>query len=109
MIKHSINCKTSIEINESYEGETLEQKIERIVENNEPITDGAPIIYTDRKEGVLPEYNIRTDRWDVAQNAMDYVSASMIAKRDDFLKSNETEPGTGVNTSNTGGDPVNLE
>ena len=39
---------------EIYEGETIEQKVNRIVNNNEPITDGAPIIFTERKDGVLP-------------------------------------------------------
>ena len=28
---------------EIYEGETIEQKVNRIVNNNEPITDGAPL------------------------------------------------------------------
>ena len=44
--------------------------------------DGAPIIYTDREQGVLPAYNIRTDRWDIAENAMDKVNAAKMAKRD---------------------------
>ena len=38
----------------------IEEKVRRIVNNNEPITDGAPIIFTEKKDGVLPEYNIRT-------------------------------------------------
>ena len=46
---------------EIYEGETIEQKVNSIVNNNEPITDGSPIIFTERKDGVLPEYDIRTD------------------------------------------------
>ena len=29
------------------EGETIETKVARIVQNKEPITDGAPMIYTD--------------------------------------------------------------
>ncbi len=67
---------------EQLEGEPLEHKIERIVNNNEPITDGAPIIYTDRKDGVQPAYNIRTDRWEVATDAMDKVHKSKVAKRE---------------------------
>ena len=46
---------------ELQEGETMEQKVAKLVENNEPITDGAPIIYTEKKDGVLPQYDIRTD------------------------------------------------
>lgn len=56
------------------EGEPIEQKIRRILDEKEPITDGAPIIYTEKKDGVRPEFNIRTDKWDIAIQAMDKVS-----------------------------------
>lgn len=69
-----------IQVNESYEGERIEQKVERFVNGGEAITDGAPLIYTERKDGVLPEYNIRTDRFDVGLEAMDYVTKSERAK-----------------------------
>ena len=65
---------------EFQEGERIEIKVARIVENNEPISDGAPIIYTKREDGVLPAYDIRTDRWEVAQQAMDAVNQANIAK-----------------------------
>ena len=35
------------------EGETIETKVARIVQNKEPITDGAPMIYTEKEQGVL--------------------------------------------------------
>ena len=41
-------ASTTIEQNESVDGETLEIKMERIINNGEPIQDGAPIIYTER-------------------------------------------------------------
>ena len=44
--------------------------------------DGAPEIFTERKDGVISAYNIRTDRWEVAAEAMDKVSGSIQAKRD---------------------------
>ena len=65
------------------EGETIEEKMERIISNNEPIKDGAPIIHTERKDGVIAAYNIRTDRFEIAAEAMDKVSASISAKRDE--------------------------
>ena len=80
-------------INNSLEGESIEAKVCRIVNNGEPISDGAPLIYTERKEGVKEEYNIRTDRFDIALKAMDYVTASNRAKRDNFGKP-ETIQGT---------------
>ena len=71
------------------EGEWIEEKVRRVVENGEPIEDGAPIVYTERKDGVRPEYNIRTDRWEIAQEAMEAVRegkskliAMKIAERD---------------------------
>ena len=64
------------------EGEYLERKVERIVHNNEPITDGSPEIFTPLKDGVIPAYNIRTDRFEVAAEAMDAVSRSLDARRD---------------------------
>jgi hypothetical protein len=82
MIKHRIYRGTSIKRNESYQGERIEQKIERIITNKEPIKDGAPLIYTERIKGVQPDYDIRTDRFDVAVEAMDYVTKSHLAKRD---------------------------
>lgn len=69
---------------EYQEGESIENKVRRITENNEPITDGAPIIYTNRDDGVLPAYNIRTDRWEVAQAAMDAVNQANLAKSKNY-------------------------
>lgn len=74
--------KTQLKVNNSYEGETIEEKVRRIVNNKEPITDGAPLIYNDRKDGALPEYDITTDRWEVAVEAMDKVHKSNAAKRE---------------------------
>ena len=82
---------------ETYEGETIETKVARIVQEKAPITDGAPIIYTDREQGVLPAYNVRTDRWEIAENAMDKVNAAKFTKRDNNFGENvpnKTEGGT---------------
>ena len=76
---------------EFQEGESIETKVSRITENNEPITDGAPIIYTNREDGVLPAYNIRTDRWDVAQAAMDAVNQANLAKSKNYGKIEQQE------------------
>lgn len=62
------------------EGETIEQKVARIVENGEPIEDGATEIFTERSEGVLEAYDIRSDRWEIAASAMDKVEQSKAAK-----------------------------
>ena len=65
----------SIEI---YEGESIETKCARVLQNNEPITDTAPIIYTAKEDGVLPAYNIRTDRFEIAMDAMNKMETAPI-------------------------------
>lgn len=69
------------------EGEPIEDKIRRVLDENEPITDGAPIIYTEKKDGVRPEFNIRADKWDIAIQAMDKVSNYEASK---YLQAGET-------------------
>ena len=48
---------------ECFEGEQIEEKVRRIVNNNESITDGAPIIFTEKKKTVyaLNTTYVRTD------------------------------------------------
>lgn len=88
---------TTITANESYKGETIEQKINRIVNNKEPIKDGAPLVYTDRKDGVQPAYNPRTDRFEVAVEAMDKVTQAKLAKRTPVVKMEKKEdPNEGI-------------
>jgi len=82
MITKIINNRTNLSVNTSVEGETLEQKIDRIVNNKEPIKDGAPEIFTERKEGIRPSTNIRTDRWEFAIDATDKIAKSYEARRD---------------------------
>lgn len=55
----------------TYKGENIEVKVKRITENNEPISDGAPITYTEKKDGVRPEFDIRTDKWQIVQEKME--------------------------------------
>ena len=82
MYTKNVMKKTTISYNETVEGETIENKVRRILENKEPIKDGAPLIYTERKNGVMPEYNVKTDRFEVAVIAMDAVAKSHLAKRE---------------------------
>lgn len=74
------NLHGRIQSVETQEGETIETKVARIIQNKEPITDGAPIIFTEKKDGVLPAYNIRTDRFDIALEAMDKIGKSKAKK-----------------------------
>lgn len=89
MYKYNKSTPTTLIVNTAYEGETIEDKINRIVNNKEPISDGAPIIYTERKDGVHPEHDIRTDRFEVAIDAMDKVAKTHKAKREEKIKAAE--------------------
>ena len=42
---------------DAYEGELIEDKVRRLTENKEPIKDSAPLVYTKKADGVLPQYN----------------------------------------------------
>ncbi len=61
-------------------GESIEEMIRRCTESNEPIEATAPMIYTDKDDGVLPQYDIRTDRFDIALDAVDKYNASKAAE-----------------------------
>ena len=69
-----------------YEGETIEAKVRRITENKEPISDAAPLVYTKKADGVLPQFNIRTDKWELVQSKMEP------ANRQKLLKAKGLEP-----------------
>lgn len=79
MYKYKIARPTKMRMNKSVEGETIEMKVRRIVDNKEPITDGAPIIYGPKGE-VMAGHDIRTDRFEIAVEATDAISKSNIAK-----------------------------
>lgn len=69
-IKRAFEQVGIMQVNESQEGEPLEIKIERMMNNKEPMNQpGVGVIYTERKDGVLPTYNIRTDRFEIAVEA----------------------------------------
>lgn len=101
MYKIPIYAKSEIISVEKMDGETIEMKIERIMNNGEPIKDGAPEIYTERKDGIIAAYNIRTDRFEIAAEAMDKVSASIAAKREERAKAKEGKV-IEMNTKNEG-------
>ena len=79
MYKYNTNKPTKIRVNNSIEGETIEMKVRRIVDNKEPITDGVPLIYGPKGE-IMAGHNIRTDRFEIAVEATDAISKSNIAK-----------------------------
>ena len=65
---------------ESYEGRSIEDRCKLLVETGEPIRDTSTLIFTPKEKGVMPQYDVRADKWDIAQNAMDRVNKERIAK-----------------------------
>jgi hypothetical protein len=82
MYKQNQRSRTSIKINKSTEGESIETKIERMISNKEKVDGEAQLIYTERKEGVNAAYNPRTDRFEIAIDAKEKMVKAHTAKRD---------------------------
>lgn len=63
----------------AYQAEPREVKLRKIISGeSNSMEDGVfPIIYTEKKDGVLPEYDIRTDRFEVAIDAIDKINQSV--------------------------------
>lgn len=70
-----------------YEAESIETQMMKATTEKIPIENASPSIYTERKDGVVPQYNPRTDRFDLAIEAMDKVAKSYRSKRADRIKS----------------------
>lgn len=65
--------------NLTYQAEPREVKLRKIINgeaNN--MEDGVfPTIYTEKKDGVQPEFDIRTDRFEIAVDAVDKINQAM--------------------------------
>lgn len=113
MFKRTKTRATTIKINQGITGETIEKKVRRILNDREPITDGAPLIYTEREEGIKPAYDIRTDKWELAAEAMDKVAGEWKERRSDRKKDKEEsqkradEARKGMQKEEGGQSPVN--
>lgn len=90
--------------NLTYQAEPREVKLRKIIngESND-MEDGVfPTIYTEKKDGVQPEFDIRTDRFEVAIDAIDKINqsvANQVAKSKgeteavkDFRTEGKTDP-----------------
>ena len=60
---------------------TLEEDIRLKMEEGEPMDNSKPVLYQKRSDGVNAAYNVRTDRWEIAQNMKSNQKASQSAKR----------------------------
>ena len=74
--------KSEMKSVETKQGITKEQQVARIMDNQADMERTAPLIYTERKEGVNSAYNIRTDRFEIANEAMEKGTKSALAERE---------------------------
>lgn len=97
MRKIIIENKTNVSGITGYVAEPGEAKIARMTQLKQPIEGGGQIAFTERKEGVKPEYDIRTDKFDIAMEMMDkvYASKEMTKQEGENLKESVD---TSVNT-----------
>lgn len=82
---------TKIDLNQSYEAETMVKKLQKAMDSKSPLDDAAPIVYTNKKDGVMPAYDIRTDRFEVARIATEKMAAYEAAKTENLPKIEKSE------------------
>ena len=65
--------------NLTYQADPREVKLRKIINGkSNDMEDGVfPTIYTEKKDGVKPEFDIRTDRFEVAIDAIDKINQSV--------------------------------
>ena len=82
MYKIPKRTSTSIERNESIEGETIEQQIQRMINNGEVLGEEKEMIYTKPSEGIVYGTNIRGDRQEKAIEMTEKVAADVMRRRE---------------------------
>lgn len=63
-----------------YTGLSIEETIRRAIATNQPLEGNAPPIWTEAAKGVLPELDVRTDRQELALEAMNKYQGTDIMK-----------------------------
>jgi len=83
MYKQNAKQRTTLKVCKQQEGETIERKMQRMMKNGAEADDVTEMIFTERKDGVIPETDIRHDRWETAVDATTDQSKNHLAKRDE--------------------------
>lgn len=103
LVNKNATPRTTIKICKTVEGETIEVKMRRLMQQGADINDVTELIFTERKDGVLPETNIRHDRWETAIEAVDEMSKAHLTKRNERHNPPKTEEGGPKTDTNNGG------
>ncbi|QCS36883.1 hypothetical protein [Tortoise microvirus 19] len=93
MRKVTVSFKSKIKRNETSEGKSIERMLSDKAEGELIELGGKALLYTERKDGVVPITNIRSDRMELAMEALDTVERTRIARRDAPAKVEEVAQG----------------
>lgn len=93
--------ETTVRSVEKSEGMTIETMVALFMNNQTDIEQKTTAIYTERKDGVLAGYDIRSDKFDIAIEAMDKASKSSIMKRESRMNVVKDEDGKPDSTQGT--------
>lgn len=67
---------------ECVEGESIEQKMEKILAGKEKVELTRSPVYQERRAGVEPQYNIRTNKMEILQDAVATATQKYYEARD---------------------------
>lgn len=93
---------TLLNVNTSEPAITIEEKMRRIMKGEEESAGARQPYYTDRKDGVLYETNIRSDRMEAMMIAQDKLTRETLSKRAEYYK--EKDITATQSTEGTGGE-----
>jgi hypothetical protein len=96
MYKIPLKNKKGINLNQSIEGESIELQVSRAMRNKQKLEGQTPLMYTERRQGVMPSTNVRTDRFEIAIDATEKIAKSYKARREEkptmkLVKDSEAE------------------
>lgn len=90
--------KTSIKVNDSVEGESIEIKMQRLLNNGDETAETKELVYSRPEEGIIANYNIRHDHWDDAAEGATTMAeknieldGARLKKREELLKAKKDE------------------
>lgn len=89
---------------EKFIGQSLEEKVRKVETSGAPVEAVSPMVYTERKDGVRPEMNIRTDKWEIAQSAMLTITDGIREKRAQRMAAATAKPDAGSKIDVQSGD-----
>ncbi len=103
MLKKKNLPRGTIRINNSLEGVSIEKWIQKAVKSGEPIEEGVPAVFPENPNEVDSNYNIKADKFAIAQASLDVVQKAKKAKSQGSVEAKPSEGGG--DPPKEGGDP----